>query len=101
MIIDEAVNCAYDCFLATERLFAAIFPEEGQDIEFIENFMEREQSEELDQEFSSMWKRPVLKQEIRGVDGILFYGLQHKRKFYPNKRDSDLDGRGRQFVRSS
>lgn len=101
MIVDEADNCAYDCFFATERLFVAIFPEEDQNIEFIEDFMSRQQGEELDQEFSSMWKRPVLKQEVRGIDGILFYGLLHKKKFYPNKRDSDLDGSGRQFVGSS
>jgi len=101
MIVDEAVNCAYDCFLATEHLFAAVFPGEGQDIEFIEDFLSRRQGEELDQEFSSMWKRPVLKQEVCGIDGILFYGLLHKKKFYPNERNSDLDGSGRQLVRSS
>ncbi|MFC4671246.1 hypothetical protein ACFO5X_22030 [Seohaeicola nanhaiensis] len=42
-----------------------------------------------------MWRRPVARKDIRGIDGILFYELTHKKKFYPNKRDSDLDGWGR------
>ena len=95
LIIDGAANCAYDCFQADDELFAAIFPADGQDIEFIEDFGAREADGRLNHLFAAMWKRPVAKTNIRGIDGTLFYGLQEKKEFYPNKRDSDLNGTGR------
>ncbi len=95
LIIDGADNCAYDCFLSSDLLFNAIFPAEGQDIEFIEDFISRNPKGEYDAEFERMWARPVSKKSVQGIDGILFYELLQKKKFYPNKRDSDLDGVGR------
>lgn len=94
-IIDGAENCAYDCFLADDVLFAAIFPEQGQDIEFAEDFLDRVSGRSLDDLIDAMWKRPIAKKDIRGIDGILFFDLLNKKKFYPNKRDSDLNGIGR------
>ena len=38
LVIDDAENCAYDHFLAADDFFAVLFPEDGQDIEFIEDF---------------------------------------------------------------
>jgi hypothetical protein len=95
LIIDGAANCAYDCFLASDELFAAIFPGEGQDIEFIEDFVARDPHGAYTAAFDAMWKNSVRKKDIRGIDGVLFYELSFKKEFYPNKRDSDLDGRGR------
>ena len=94
-IIDGAENCAYDCFSADEKLFKAVFPKKGQNIEFIEDFLGRVPDGSLDELFEMMWQRPVAKKDVRGIDGILFYELVNKKKFYPNKRDSDLDGLGR------
>lgn len=94
-IIDGAENCAYDCFLADDELFEALFPGIGQDIEFIEDFLERDPCGRFDGLFAAMWKRPVAKRDVRGIDGILFYELANKKKYYPNKRDTDLDGSGR------
>ncbi|MEO0566643.1 MAG: hypothetical protein AAF066_02845 [Pseudomonadota bacterium] len=95
LIIDGAENCAYDCFLADDELFEAVFPLDGQNIEFIEDFLERSSSDQFDGLFESMWKRPIAKKDVRGIDGILFYELINKKKYYPNKRDCDLDGSGR------
>ena len=95
LVIDGADNCAYDCFLASDDLFRRIYPGDGQDIEFIEDLLERSPDGDLDQEFEAMWRRRITKKDVRGIDGILFYELLHKKKFYPNKRDSDLDGVGR------
>ncbi|MCG3268148.1 hypothetical protein [Yoonia sp. I 8.24] len=89
-IIDGAENCAYDCFLADDELFEAIFPENGQDIEFIEDFLERVSDGSCDSLFALMWERRVPKKGIKGIDGSLYYELLGKKKFYPNKRDSDL-----------
>ena len=94
-IIVGAENCAYDYFSADNELFLAIFPENGQDIEFIEDFLVRVPDDSFDDLFALMWRRPVAKKNVRGVDGVLFYELQNKKKFYPNKRDRDLNGSGR------
>ena len=93
MIIDGAVNCAYDCFLASEALFDFLFPDEGQDIEFIEDIQIRVPSSSLNlkDEFDAMWERPVQKSNVEGINGILFYELEGKKPYYPNKKDSDLD----------
>lgn len=96
LIIDGANNCAYDCFLASDELFAAVFPGAGQDIEFIEDFCTRDAGGTYNVAFEAMWKRPVPKKNIKGIDGILFYELLFKKGLSPNKRDSDLNGRGRQ-----
>ena len=90
MVIDGAINCAYDIFGASEELFAAIFPGDGQNIEFIEDFLKRYPNGEFDQEFSEMWEKRVEKRDVLGIDGILFYELENKKIFYPNKRDSDI-----------
>ncbi len=96
MVVDGALNCAYDCFAADEELFAALFPGDGQDIEFIEDFQDRTDGR-WDDSLSAMWASPLDRKQLRGIDGILFYGLPEKKPFYPNKRDTDLDGRGRGF----
>jgi hypothetical protein len=93
MIIDGAQNCAYDCFLSSEALFDFLFPGEGQDIEFIEDVQSRSPplSLKVKEEFDAMWERPVRKNKVEGIDGILFYELENKKPYYPNKMDSDLD----------
>lgn len=40
MVIDGALNCAYDVFQATEEEFRSMFPAPGQDIQFIEDLQE-------------------------------------------------------------
>lgn len=37
MIIDGAINCAYDIYQASDEEFSFIFPAEDQDIQFIED----------------------------------------------------------------
>jgi hypothetical protein len=37
-----------------------------------------------------MWARRVLKRDTRGIHGTLFYELEWKKKYYPNKRESDI-----------
>jgi len=40
-IIDGATNCTYSIYAFTDEQFALLFPEEGQDVEFIEDVMGR------------------------------------------------------------
>jgi hypothetical protein len=94
MIIDGAVNCAYDIFQMTEEQFKTIFPVEGQDIAFIDEIDEKTLN---NINFAEIWRRPVAKKSVDGIAGTLFYQLPQKKEFYPNRKDSDLDFRGRGF----
>jgi hypothetical protein len=91
MVIDGADNCTYDCFSVSDEFFRIVFPAEGQDIEFIEDVLARHPSGALDEYFNEMWRSRVKnKWDINGIHGLLFYELQAKRPFYPNKRDADI-----------
>jgi hypothetical protein len=86
-VIDGAINCAYDFYAATEEEFLKIFPEPGQDIQFIEDIRN---DEEIKQVLAHIWKRRLNKPEVNGIHGTLFYELAEKKQFYPNKKESDL-----------
>jgi hypothetical protein len=95
-IIDGADNCAYDIFGATDEEFSQIFPELGQDIAFIEELVERDDWPALDAIFRRIWTRRLEKKSVAGIHATIFYQLAFKRKYYPNKRETDLDaGLGR------
>jgi hypothetical protein len=90
-VIDEAVNTAYAIYAATEEEFARIFPGEDQDIEFVEDFIERVGEMVADETLGSLWGRCIDKKAVLGIHGTLFYGLIEKRKFYENKREPVID----------
>jgi hypothetical protein len=70
-------------------LFDIIFPSE-QDIEFIEDLVERIGEDRLQSLCAQMWDCPIEKTLVSGIHGTLFYGLRDaKRQFYPNKRFYD------------
>jgi len=85
-IIDGADNCVYDIFSATEEEFALIFPVET-DIAFINEVYEKGNPEKLDSAFIQIWKRRVSKKDAMGIHGILFYDNEHKKIYYPNRKD--------------
>ena len=87
-IIDAALNCVYDIFAATEDEFALIFPS-GQDIAFIDEVVARGDPAALDTAFSNIWRRRVPKINVSGIHGVLFYELEHKKVYYPTRRDEE------------
>jgi hypothetical protein len=88
-VIDNADNCKYPVYAATDTEFDKIFPN-GIDIEFIEDIVRRIGNKELSMIMAEIWKRPIKKEQIVGIHGTLFYQLKkEKRKFYPNKRFAD------------
>lgn len=98
LVIDEAPNCAYDIYEIDDDIFAVLFPFDGQNIEFIEDVIERLGSKDQDI-FANLWGKPVIKNSVNGIHGTLFYGLiDDKKRFYPNKKDSDLDGWARGWI---
>jgi hypothetical protein len=87
-IIDGANNCTYSIFQATEEEFALIFPGPGQDIEFIEDLLERIGAES--DALVGLWDRPILKPEALGIHGTLFYEFEGKRAHFPaTKREKN------------
>ncbi|ODN69904.1 hypothetical protein [Methylobrevis pamukkalensis] len=94
MIVDGAENCAYDLYELSDEDFAVIFPGDGQDIQFVD---ELDGMASADAILAGMWTRPVAKKKASGIHGILFYELSGKKEYYPNRRDSDLDFKGRPF----
>lgn len=93
-VIDDAANCVYDIFSATDDEFALIFPR-GTDIAFIDEVFAREDETRLLQAFSEIWKRRKPKREALGIHGVLFYGNEDKKEFYPDRTDEgarNLDG---------
>jgi len=87
-IIDSSINCVYDIFSATDREFHLIFPYDTN-IAFIEEVYANGDEEELDKAFNKIWTRPVLKNEVQGIHGTVFYGLEEKKIFYPSRRDEE------------
>ncbi len=89
-VIDGAQNCSYSIFSVTDEEFQILFPAPGQDIEFIEDAIERVGDFRLGEIMAPVWKRPVKKSEAQGIHGTLFYELTNKKKYYPGKKSSDL-----------
>ena len=90
-MIDGADNAVYDIFSATDDEFALIFPP-GQDIAFIDEVFERtarSQKGALNAAFEAIWKRRIAKYDAIGIHGLLFYELDHKKKYYPTRRDEE------------
>lgn len=92
MIIDDAINCVYDLFQVTDEEFAHLFPGPDQDIEFVGDVFDEVGVPEL---LRWLWTRPVHKRSANGIHGTLFVGLPEVKELYPNRRDSDLDSKGR------
>lgn len=85
-VIDGALNAVYDIFQATDDEFALIFPPE-EDIAFIDEVIARGARAELDAALARIWKRRIQKAQAMGIHGVLFYELDHKKRYYPTRRD--------------
>lgn len=90
-IIDGASNCTYSVFSATKEEFKALFPADGQDIEYGEDFFDRVGATEADRILKALWAYPVHKPTIRGLHGTLFFGLTARKTYFPSKRECETD----------
>lgn len=89
-VIDGADNCTYDIFSIEENEFNKIFPGDGQDIEFAEDFIDRMGEVDAEAILAPLWESRENKKFILGIHGTLFYGLGYKKKFYPTKKDDEM-----------
>jgi hypothetical protein len=87
-VIDGAENCVFDVFAATDDEFMLVFPPE-EDVAFIDEVYQRGNAQELDAALGQIWNRRVVKAETHGIHGILYYGLDHKKAYYPTRRDEE------------
>ncbi|WP_371766342.1 hypothetical protein [Massilia sp.] len=87
-VFDGAENAVYDIFAATDEEFALIFPD-GTDVAFIDEVYQKQPSQTLDAAFTEIWRRRVPKRQAMGIHGILFYEFEHKKAYYPTRRDEE------------
>ena len=87
-VIDDADNVVYDIFSATDDDFSIIFPA-GHDIAFIEEVFAREHEDELSDVLARIWTRRISMQSAMGIHGILFYGLEDKKQYYPTRKNEE------------
>ena len=90
-VIDGAVNAAYSIFAVTEEEFKLIFPDDGQNIEFIEDMVVRLGDDRTGKVMTPVWGREVAKPDVHGIHGTLFYDLHEKKKYYEGKREPVID----------
>ncbi len=89
-IIDGADNATYSIFQATEQEFDEIFPGPGQDIEVVEEYVSRDGQVQAERVLSELWKRPIHKRDVQGIQGTLFYDYADKVMHLPqSKREID------------
>ena len=86
-VIDGAVNCVYDIFALDDDAFAVVFPS-GQDVAFIDEVVARVGAAKVDGIMSRLWAHRVRKCEVAGIHGTLFYDLEHKKDYYPDRTDA-------------
>lgn len=84
------MNCSYSIYQAQEEEFILIFPAPRQNVEFIDDFIERVGDDRADQILASLWGRRLEKEKTQGIHGTLFYEQSFKKQFYPNKSEDDL-----------
>ncbi|MFB9980978.1 hypothetical protein ACFSQQ_24585 [Mesorhizobium kowhaii] len=88
-LIDGAINSAYNIYAVADEDFELIFPN-GQDIEFIEDFVKRVGRKRAGKIVESLNKDLQKKTVVNGIHGTLFYELKSQKKhLYTNKRFSD------------
>ncbi len=89
-IIDGADNATYSIFQATDPEFESIFPEPGQDLEIVEDFVSRVGERDASSTLANLWQRPIHKRHAMGIHGTLYYDRTQKRRFLPvSKREID------------
>jgi hypothetical protein len=89
-IIDGADNATFSIFQVTEEEFKLIFPRPGQDLEIPEAVFKRLGQKKAAELFAPIWQRPVLKSDVQGLHGTLFYNYFEKRHHLPkSKREID------------
>ena len=76
-IIDGANNATFSVFQINEDDFLLIFPND-QDMELIEDLIERLGQRKVRKILQPVWNQPVLKIDVQGIHGTLYYDNEHR-----------------------
>ncbi len=87
-VIDGAQNSVYHIFGAMEQEFSLIFPAD-QDVAFIDEVLARGPEDEVAAALNNISKRRIARKDSVGIHGLLSYGLEHKKSYYPTRRDEE------------
>jgi hypothetical protein len=90
-IIDDASNCTFSIFQATDEEFRLLFPDPGQDIQYAEDLAELPHKKAITDALRKIWTRPIRKRDAQGIHGTLFYELQRYKKVYREKKEDTVD----------
>ncbi|HET6238475.1 MAG TPA: hypothetical protein VFE41_26490 [Acetobacteraceae bacterium] len=74
-IIDDAANCTFSLFQATDEEDLRSLPRQADVLEAL----------------NRIWERPIRKQDAHGIHGTLFYELERYKKWYREKREDAVD----------
>lgn len=88
--IDGALNCMYAVYAVTDDEFQFLFPDKGQDVEFVEDILDRSSDKKLSEVLALVLSRRVQKPNVTGIHGTVFYQLSWKKMFYPTKRADQM-----------
>jgi hypothetical protein len=89
-VIDGAQNCTYSIFATNQDDFDQIFSGEKQDIEFVQDFIDRVGKRKANNILKRLWLSPQDKKYVQGIHGTLFYELEYKKQFYPTKKEDEM-----------
>lgn len=89
-VIDGAENCSYSICLVSDKDFKVIFPVRGQDVEFAEDLARRLGRKQAAKVILRSTTRRIQKNTAIGIHGTLFFQMANRRKYFPNKRDTDI-----------
>ena len=90
-IIDDAVNGSFSIYSIPNRVFQQLFPQPGQDVEFIEDVVRRVGEKKAGELMKYTWNSRQEKYSLNGLHGTLFIRMANRKVFYPNKMESHLD----------
>jgi hypothetical protein len=90
-IIDGAINCSFSIYAVPDQVFQQLYPESQQDIEFLEDVIQRLGEQKAGELMKHTWNSRQQKCQINGIHGTLFIGMQSRKVLYPNKKEADLD----------
>jgi hypothetical protein len=90
-VIDGAQNCSFSVYSVSEEIFSLVFLEPGQDVEFVEDLVKRLGERQAGELVMKATIRRSEKVTLNGLHGTLFFQLPERKKWYPNKRETDLD----------
>lgn len=87
-VIDSAADCPFGVFQLDEAEFALLFPDPGQDIQYVEDLPANSPVQAV---LARLFDSRIRKREAMGIDGVLFRGLTRYKTYYREKREDSIE----------